>query len=727
MGKRTLFEDAGAVETPVPRTEDEAEVTGVELWYEVDLPAVPAETKREKKRKQQLIKEGKWVGVVQEKRRKAEALYMTMKQQHVSKLGNEKLMGRLLHRGTASDKMSALMLLVRENPFYALEHLDQLLRDAKKGRSNRSLSFLALNSLKDSFIELLLPDEPLVYFRDRNLLIGDYEEIHLVYWYFEGEIKRRYGEFVSIVEAGMDDNVLNYKNQMGDICTEMLMKKPELEGRLLSTLVNKLGDANKKFGSKVVYLLELLIEEHPVMIRVIVQRIHEMLLRSNVGMRAHYYAIVFMNSIRFYEDDPTLPFDVAKIYIQLFQYYTKDNEVDSRILLGLLAGTNKALPFLSAENARQLIAGHVDDLFRLCHVSTFNKTVQCLLLLFQFIDKCEPALKTRFYRALYNVLFKADMLLVEHKLNAFFNLVFRSVSADTELGRSSAILKRLLQVCLHSHPTFVCCCLYTISEVIKKRPELCRFYAHSREANEASCVDLALDEEDRKEYTELKREPEYAGAALEPWYELALLQNHYHPSIVYMANELMEGHPIVYDGNPLEDFSLNTFLARFVLKNPKKKEKSIIELRNVKIQRPRWEMVARVDEPAFAAQKPEDVRPEEKFFYEYYANRNPKRKLRKEEAASKRAKTAADLHMELEEAADEAMMKEIERVAHVDEDTSDDFDFDLLGSDEMSREFMDDDSQNDEDDFGSEDIDTLLGGPTLEEKAVKKWQKKYNK
>jgi len=44
---------------------------------------------------------------------------------------------------------------------------------------------------------------------------------------------------------------------------ELLSKKPEQEKRLLSLLVNKLGDPDRKIGANVVFMLQQIIREHP--------------------------------------------------------------------------------------------------------------------------------------------------------------------------------------------------------------------------------------------------------------------------------------------------------------------------------------------------------------------------------------------------------------------------------------------------------------------------------
>ena len=47
----------------------------------------------------------------------------------------------------------------------------------------------------------------------------------------------------------------------------------------------------------------------------------------------------------------------------------------------------------------------------------------------------------------------------------FLNLLFKSVKSDPEVNRVKAFLKRIIQVCSAHAPSFICGCLFLISEV----------------------------------------------------------------------------------------------------------------------------------------------------------------------------------------------------------------------------------------------------------------------
>jgi hypothetical protein len=65
------------------------------------------------------------------------------------------------------------------------------------------------------------------------------------------------------------------------------------------------------------------------------------------------------------------------------------------------------------------------------------------------------------------------------------------------------------------------------------------------------------------------REPQYCGAERTCMWELIPLASSVHPSVAAFARTLLAGAPIVYDGDPLRDLSLTSFLDKFVARKPK--------------------------------------------------------------------------------------------------------------------------------------------------------------
>ena len=69
------------------------------------------------------------------------------------------------------------------------------------------------------------------------------------------------------------------------------------ESKLLSGLVNKLGDPSRKIASKAGYLLSSLLQQHPVMKPVVVAEVQRFMFRQGLQERARYYGVVFLNQM----------------------------------------------------------------------------------------------------------------------------------------------------------------------------------------------------------------------------------------------------------------------------------------------------------------------------------------------------------------------------------------------------------------------------------------------
>ena len=156
--------------------------------------------------------------------------------------------------------------------------------------------------------------------------------------------------------------------------------------------------------------------------------------RPNMKHRAKYYAVCFLNQIelrktldlkvanklidtyfRFFEvrppsqdvacsraplsPPPLLPRFPPNHFslppVTAFQENMSTSEEEARLLSAVLTGVNRAFPF--AESNDELIGKHIDSLFRITHQSTFNCSIQALMLLYQVMD-AHQTVSDRFFR-----------------------------------------------------------------------------------------------------------------------------------------------------------------------------------------------------------------------------------------------------------------------------------------------------------------------------------------
>lgn len=97
-----------------------------------------------------------------------------------------------------------------------------------------------------------------------------------------------------------------------------------------------------------------------------------------------------------------------------------------------------------------------------------------------------------------------------------------------------------------------------------------------------------------------------------------MLLKHSHPSIVKFANLIVAGEPIVYNGDPISDFTNMAFLDRFVYRNAKKVKDNTISNPAIHAR----SVPALVNHESFWSKQEHEVRPDERFFHQYFRLRH---------------------------------------------------------------------------------------------------------
>lgn len=422
--------------------------------------------------------------------------------------GDIKMLAATQRSGTAADKVSAFSVIVGDNPVANLRSLDALLGmvSSKVGKRHALTGFEAL---KELFVSNLLPDRKLKTLVQR--LLNNLPETKdgyslLLFWYYEECLKQRYERFVLALEESSRDVLPVLKTKALKTVYALLTSKPEQEHRLLSALVNKLGDPQNKGASNADFHLSNLLADHPNMKAVVINEVDSFLFRPHLGLRAKYHAVNFLSQIRLSHkgDGPKVAKRLIDVYFALFKVliteagagekmdkniktgnkqvstFSKKSqleispeshiELDSRILSALLTGVNRAFPYVSSNEADDIIEVQTPMLFKLVHSKNFNVGVQALMLLDKISSK-NHIVSDRFYRALYSKLL-LPAAMNSSKAEMFIGLLLRAMKNDVNLKRAAAFSKRLLQVVLQQPPQYACGCLFLLSEVLKARPPL---------------------------------------------------------------------------------------------------------------------------------------------------------------------------------------------------------------------------------------------------------------
>eukprot|EP00798_Chlamydomonas_sp_ICE-L_P018712 gene18712-25235_t len=294
-----------------------------------------------------------------------------------------KWLDQVKRSGTTQDKVAAITLTIQGSAHASLKGLDTLLLwvQRRKGgkevwvqrrKGGKEVVRQAIEALQELFLAVMLPDRKLKYLEQqplKSLPEGKAGQRQLLFWACEDAIKRRYNMFVTALEECSKDNLDFLKEKATKTIYELMCKKPEAEARLLSALVNKLGDPSRKIASKAGYLLSQLLLQHPAMKPVVVREgtpdenygkrerrskkinpesnntpcrsgpdgtavshnwadeptdthaeaeIDRILFRPGLQDRARYYCIVFLNQMALSHKDSEGGADLAKKLIDLY-------------------------------------------------------------------------------------------------------------------------------------------------------------------------------------------------------------------------------------------------------------------------------------------------------------------------------------------------------------------------------------------------------------------------
>ncbi|KAK2609008.1 RNA-binding ribosome biosynthesis protein mak21 [Conoideocrella luteorostrata] len=591
---------------------------------------------------------------------------------------SHKFLSTIMSSGTLTDKVSALTLAIQESPVHNIRAFETLMNLASK--KSRAQAIGAIGALVDLLGPgTLLPSERrLRPFHGQPGLLGTLEkqsikswspaqplpgkvtEEHLVTWAYEDWLKETYFKIIQLLESWCSDEIEYSRMKAVDFVYGLLKDKPEQESNLLTLLVNKLGDRDRKIASRASYLLLQLQVSHPGMKPIIIRSIEQdILLHPSQDHRSKYYAINTLNQTILSSKEPAIAESLIRIYFELFVTMLKSGslgislesnsgdskpngkprkrnhsqepkkmrpsvpeaEAADKLVSALLMGVNRAAPFIGTNDT--IIEKHLDTLFRIAHSANFNTGIQALLLV-QHLSVVRNLATDRFYRTLYESLLD-PRLVTSSKQSLYLNLLLRALKNDVDVRRVKAFAKRMLQICSLHQPPFVCGLLYVIAHLRQTFPDLSTLVEEPETSVFDDDTSAALPGYDGR-----KRDPEHSNAQRSCLWEMIPFQVHYHPSVSVFAATLLDKTEKVQKPD-MESHTLIRFLDKFVYRNPKSSDSaargaSIMQpLRATKDLGDIWlgskgagSMSAPVNSAAFWKKKAGDVAADDVFFHEYF-------------------------------------------------------------------------------------------------------------
>ena len=305
---------------------------------------------------------------------------------------------------------------ITKAPVYELDTLDALVAMASK--KEQRTQQLALEALKDLLLHNLLPDRRLRPMRSQPMGYPDMTLETAILCHFEDRLIPRISAIVDALEAGLRSTVEYFRRVCMEMIADWLIAKPEQEARLLSMLVNKLGDPVTQNCSKAMSLLRKVIFHHTAMKVVIVKEIRQFTMRPNLPPRATYSAILLLSQMPVLDSrrDSEVAEQLIECYLSLFEKAVAMNELGSKLLSALLTGINRVFPYLQSTEA---IVKHMDVLFKIVHTGAFSTSTQSLMLISHIAlqeegakDEANQQLIDRYYRALYSKLLSDQVYLL---------------------------------------------------------------------------------------------------------------------------------------------------------------------------------------------------------------------------------------------------------------------------------------------------------------------------
>ncbi|KAA8915722.1 hypothetical protein TRICI_002129 [Trichomonascus ciferrii] len=392
---------------------------------------------------------------------------------------------------------------------------------------------------------------------------------------------------------------------------------------------------------------------------IVIESISDVIFRSGADYHTRYYSAITLNQTILAHKDVEVANTLMKVYLNLFErllsewnnekqnedpkpkptkkprWKNKGNkgkkggvrqeaksattvkeEENAKLSSAILTGLNRAFPF--SDLPKSIFDKHIDTLYQVTHSANFNTSLQALILIHQ-ISRSQGTLIDRYYRTLYESLLD-PRLAASSKLRLYLNLLFKSLKEDTNVERSKAFTKRIVQMAANWLSIgIVSAAIFLIMELEKTVPALRSLLTGER----------SLPKGESGEYDGRKRDPVHSHAGNSQLWELVPLLHHFHPTVEHYASGYLDNET----GFSKPDVDLHTlthFLDRFVYKNPKQKPTakggSIMQplsgadprglLNSFRADR------APVNLADWSKMNVEDVDVGDRFFYEYFTKRN---------------------------------------------------------------------------------------------------------
>ena len=350
----------------------------------------------------------------------------------------------MLSKGTATDKISSLAMLVQKDPIATHPFLVQLLQLSKK--HNRKQAEQAVTAFKDLFLQgyLFELQNKLHVFQKNPVIMSKQNtcsDEEIVQAYHEHCVRELLREFCTNVLAQMSHAELEFQKTTSlDIAAGILpfARQADLTQMIVNMIVNKFGDSVKKVQCHAINTMVRVLtrfhgDNREEVTTAILREISLFLMRQGTKPSHRVYALGFLNkmaAITIGSGNVDARHAILSIYFNLFNQLLhqdppgeankvvepvkKDRSVskqqrvkaekearkkkgevseeDNKVIELVLKGINVVLVKSNTKmdaNLKELLEKQTNLLFKLTHHKVFRIQLQTLKLLFQFAKSSE--------------------------------------------------------------------------------------------------------------------------------------------------------------------------------------------------------------------------------------------------------------------------------------------------------------------------------------------------
>eukprot|EP01006_Ploeotia_vitrea_P048920 TRINITY_DN67287_c6_g3_i1.p1 TRINITY_DN67287_c6_g3~~TRINITY_DN67287_c6_g3_i1.p1 ORF type:complete len:960 (-),score=128.43 TRINITY_DN67287_c6_g3_i1:59-2584(-) len=255
---------------------------------------------------------------------------------------------------------------------------------------------MAAEALRAIFLTILPPNQTLTAFTDQrfdtlpqeqegNQQALDDRHTVLFHWYIEDVIQKAFIGFLSGVETATKDTVESHRSFFVSLLGSLLEKIPEQGPKMLTILVNKLGDQVPKVASKAMYLVVSLTENIPRLQSQVIDTVQDFLFIGNNTTRARMYGVDVLNSCipLVAPREWRIANKLLGVYFAMFKYLVRQEQVENKMMQRLFTGVKRIFPKTRASS--DTVQSHLRACFVIAATASFPHRVVALAMLFQIL------------------------------------------------------------------------------------------------------------------------------------------------------------------------------------------------------------------------------------------------------------------------------------------------------------------------------------------------------